>query len=52
MNLVMEICIAEVLAEGKGGTARGRLKEARGQRCEPTDRNVIEGPVSGQVGTT
>jgi hypothetical protein len=48
----MRICIAEVLAEGKGGSARDRLKEAVEQSCEPTDRNVMDGLVSGQVGTT
>jgi hypothetical protein len=39
----------QLLAEGKGNPARGGLKEARAQRCEPTDRNCIEGSVSGRV---
>ena len=39
--------LAKVLAEGKGGTARDRLKEARVQSYEPTNRNGIQGPVSG-----
>ena len=43
---------AQVLAEGKGGTARDRLEEAGVQSDEPTNRNSIQGPVSGQVSTT
>jgi hypothetical protein len=39
--------LTKVLAEGKGGTARDRLKEAGAQRYEPTNRNGIQGPVSG-----
>ena len=31
----------ETLADGKGSFARGCLKEARVQNCEPTNRNVI-----------
>ena len=31
----------ETLADGKGVPARVRLKEARVQNCEPTNRNVI-----------
>jgi len=38
---------AQVLAEGKGGTARDRLEEAGAQNDEPTNRNSIQGPVSG-----
>ena len=41
----------KLLAEGKGKPARAGLKEARAQRCEPTDRNRIEGSVSGRVST-
>ena len=36
--------IRELLAEGKGGIARDRLKEAGAQTCEPTDRNRISRP--------
>jgi hypothetical protein len=43
---------AQVLAKGKGGTARDRLEEAGVQSDEPTNRNSIQGPVSGQVSTT
>jgi len=39
--------LTKVLADGKGGTARFRLKEARVQSCEPTKRNGIQGPVCG-----
>jgi hypothetical protein len=39
--------LTKILADGKGGTARDRLKEARVQSYEPTDRNGIQGPVSG-----
>jgi len=39
--------LAEVLAEGKGGIVRDRLKEAGVQSYEPTDRNSIQGQVSG-----
>jgi len=41
--------LAQVLAEGKGGTARDRPKEAGVQSYEPTNRNSIQGRVSGQV---
>ncbi len=44
--------LTKVLAEGKGGTARDRLKEVGAQSYEPTYRNSIQGPVSGQVSTT
>jgi hypothetical protein len=44
--------LAQTLAEDKGGTARFRLKEVGVQSCEPTNRNGIQGPVSGQVSTT
>ena len=37
----------QILAEGKGGTARDRPKEAGAQSYEPTNRNGIQGPVSG-----
>jgi len=39
--------LAEVLAEGKGVSARKGLKEAGVQSYEPTDRNSIQGQVSG-----
>jgi len=39
--------LAQILAEGKGGTVRDRLKEAGAQSDEPTNRNSIQGPVSG-----
>ena len=42
----------EVLAEGKGETARFRLKEAGAQNHEPTYRNGIQGQVRGRVRTT
>ncbi|MEW6326744.1 MAG: hypothetical protein AB1487_04025 [Thermodesulfobacteriota bacterium] len=38
--------LAEVLAEGKGGIVRDRLKEAGVQSYEPTNRNGIQGSVS------
>ncbi|RLJ22244.1 hypothetical protein DJ031_01350 [bacterium endosymbiont of Escarpia laminata] len=34
----------KVLADGKGGRATDRLKEARVQTCEPTERNCILRP--------
>jgi hypothetical protein len=37
----MDIALAEVLAENKGGTARNRLKEVGVQNYEPTNRNSI-----------
>ena len=39
--------LTKVLADGKGISVRGCLKEARVQSYEPTDRNSIQGPVSG-----
>ena len=39
--------LAKVLVEGKGGIVRDRLKEAGVQSYEPTDRNSIQGQVSG-----
>ena len=42
----------KVLAEGKGETARLRLKEAGVQNHEPTYRNSIQGQVRGRVCTT
>ena len=39
--------LAEVLAEGKGVPVREGLKEAGVQIHEPTDRNSIQGLVSG-----
>ena len=33
--------LTKILAEGKGGTARDRLEEARVQSYEPTNRNGI-----------
>ena len=39
--------LAKVLADGKGIFVRRCLKEARVQSYEPTDRNSIQGPVSG-----
>jgi len=44
--------LTKILAEDKGGTARDRLKEVGVQSYEPTNRNGIQGPVSGQVSTT
>ena len=44
--------LAKVRAEGKGGTVRDRLEEAGVQSYEPTNRNSIQGPVSGRVSTT
>ena len=44
--------LMKILADGKGGTARDRPEEARVQSYEPTNRNSIQGPVSGQVSTT
>ena len=41
------IILTKMLAEGKGGTVRDRPEEARVQSYEPTDRNGIQGPVSG-----
>ena len=41
----------EVLAEGKGGTARSRPKEAGAQIHKPTYRNGIQGQVRGRVRT-
>lgn len=41
----------EVLAEGKGETARSRPKEAGAQNHEPTYRNGIQGQVRGRVRT-
>ena len=38
---------AQVLAEDKGGTARDRPEEVGVQSDEPTNRNSIQGPVSG-----
>lgn len=42
----------KVLAEGKGESARIRLKEAGAQNHEPTYRNGIQGQVRGQVRTS
>ena len=39
--------LTKILAEDKGGTARDRLKEVGVQSYEPTNRNGIQGPVSG-----
>jgi hypothetical protein len=39
--------LAKVLADGKGIFVRRCLKEARAQSYEPTNRNGIQGPVSG-----
>jgi hypothetical protein len=44
--------LAKVLADGKGILVRRCLKEARAQSYEPTNRNGIQGLVSGQVSTT
>jgi hypothetical protein len=44
--------LTQTLADDKGGVARPRLKEVRVQSCEPTNRNVIQGRVCGQVSTT
>jgi len=35
--------LAQILAEGKGGTARDRPEEAGAQNYEPTNRNSIQG---------
>jgi len=43
---VLNILI-KILAEDKGGTVRDRPKEVGAQSYEPTNRNVIQGPVSG-----
>ena len=42
----------QLLAKGKGDPARGGPKEAHRQTCEPTNRNRIQGPASGQASTT
>ena len=39
--------LTKVLADGKGIFVRSCLKEARAQSYEPTNRNGIQGPVSG-----
>jgi len=39
----MSNTLAQVLAEGKGGTVRDRPKEAGVQNYEPTNRNSIQG---------
>jgi hypothetical protein len=39
--------LTKVLAEGKGEIVRDRLKEAGVQNDEPTNRNSIQGLVSG-----
>jgi hypothetical protein len=39
--------LTKVLAEDKGGTARDRPEEVGVQSYEPTNRNGIQGPVSG-----
>jgi hypothetical protein len=39
--------LAKVPADGKGIFVRSCLKEARAQSYEPTNRNGIQGPVSG-----
>jgi len=39
--------VMKALAEGKGETARFGLKEAGVQSYEPTNRNSIQGQVSG-----
>jgi hypothetical protein len=39
--------LTKILAEGKGIAARYCPKEARAQTYEPTNRNGIQGPVSG-----
>jgi hypothetical protein len=35
------LILTQTLADDKGGVVRFRLKEARVQSCEPTNRNVI-----------
>ncbi len=52
VNVKSSWTLTKVLAEGKGGIARDRLKEAGVQNDEPTNRNSIQGLVSGQVSTT
>ena len=39
--------LTKILAEDKGGIVRDRLKEVGVQSYEPTNRNSIQGPVSG-----
>jgi len=39
--------VVQTLAEGKGETVRFGLKEAGVQNYEPTNRNSIQGQVSG-----
>ncbi|MBI5675783.1 MAG: hypothetical protein HZC48_08185 [Nitrospirae bacterium] len=39
-------------AEGKGDSVRNGLKEAGAQKCEPTNRNRIQGLALGRVSTT
>ncbi|MFZ2396877.1 MAG: hypothetical protein WAW09_11395, partial [Smithella sp.] len=51
VNVKSSWTLTKVLAEGKGGIARDRLKEAGVQNDEPTNRNSIQGLVSGQVST-
>ena len=43
LNPVNVKTLTQVLAEGKGGTARDRPKEAGVQSYEPTNRNSIQG---------
>jgi hypothetical protein len=40
--------LPQVLAEGKGGRATDRLKEAGAQKCELTNRNRIQGLAPGR----
>ena len=48
VNLVnVSNMLTKVLAKDKGGTARDRPKEVGAQSYEPTNRNDIQGPVSG-----
>lgn len=48
----VEMTEPQILAEGKGVPARDRPEEAGVQSYEPTNRNGIQGPASGQVSTT
>ena len=51
LNILPKVLAEEQVLRSRlvagGGTARDRLKEAGVQRYEPTNRNGIQGPVSG-----
>jgi hypothetical protein len=52
LKVFIVIMLTKVRAEGKGGRANNRLKEAGVQTCETTDRNRIEGSVAGRASHT